>query len=152
MAASVSQSRPSFLLVDGNNIIHAWPDLLELHQRKRGTAHSELIRRMGDYQSFTGKRIVIVFDGRGAVTSDERSAEGIQIFYSSSSHTADDIIERLALKYLPEFDIEVATDDRAEQDIVIGAGGSALSSFQLRDEWERAEQDRERWLSRHRSH
>lgn len=151
MTAPVSNSRPSFLLVDGNNLIHAWQDLSELHARKRGAAHRELIRRMGDFQGFTGKRVVIVFDGRGTATTDERSPEGIQIFYSSASHTADDIIERLALKYLPEYSIEVATDDRAEQDMVVGAGGEAISASQLRDEWERSERDRERWLARHRS-
>lgn len=143
-------SRPSFLLVDGNNVIHAWPELLRLHQRKRGSAHSELIRRMADYRGFTGTRIVIVFDGRGAVTTDERLPEGIQVLYSSASHTADDIIERLALKYAEIYDIQVATDDRAEQDIVVGAGGSVVSVENFIQLWERSERDRDRWLERHR--
>ncbi len=146
----MNQSRPTFLLVDGNNVIHAWPDLSELHRKKRGTAHSELIRRMIDYRGFTGIRIVIVFDGRGALTTDERLPEGIQVFYSSSSHTADDIIERLALKYAAEYDIQVATDDRAEQDIVVGAGGSAISVDLLIQLWERSELDRDRWLAQYR--
>jgi predicted RNA-binding protein with PIN domain len=105
---------------------------------------------MADYRGFAGTRIVIVFDGRGAQTTDERLPEGIQVFYSSASHTADDIIERLAIKYAEQYDIQVATDDRAEQNIVIGAGGSAMSVDHLIQLWERSESDRERWLDRHR--
>lgn len=151
MAAPVSNSRPSFLLVDGNNVLHAWPELSRIHQRGRGSAHGELIRRMSDFHSFTGKRVVVVFDGRNQARSEERLPEGIQVFYSSASETADDLIERLALKYLPEYHITVATNDRAEQDMVIGAGGEVLTVDQLRDEWERAERERERWLDRHRN-
>jgi predicted RNA-binding protein with PIN domain len=115
-------SRPSFLLVDGNNIIHAWPDLLAMHRRRKGSAHSELISRLESYRDFTGDRVVIVFDGKGAITQEERREDGLQIFYTGESHTADDIIERLAIRYADTYDIIVATDDRAEQDIVVGAG------------------------------
>ncbi|MDF1861496.1 MAG: NYN domain-containing protein [Verrucomicrobiales bacterium] len=146
----MNESRPSFLLVDGNNIIHAWPDLLTLHRRRRGSAHPELIRRLGEHQDFSGDRVVVVFDGRGVTTTEERQAEGLQIFYTSASHTADDIIERLAIKYAAQYDITVATDDRAEQDIVVGAGGSVLSSDGLRDRLDAAERSMRDWIKRHR--
>jgi predicted RNA-binding protein with PIN domain len=143
-------SRPSFLLVDGNNIIHAWPDLLAMHRRRKGSAHSELISRLESYRDFTGDRVVIVFDGKGAITQEERREDGLQIFYTSESHTADDIIERLAIRYADTYDITVATDDRAEQDIVVGAGGSVLSSIALRDILEAAGRSMRDWIARHR--
>lgn len=146
----MSESKPSFLLVDGNNVIHAWPDLQRLHLRRKGNAHRELIRRLSDYGAFTGTRVVIVFDGRGARTTDERRPDGVQVFYSGSGNTADDIIERLAMRYAEQFDITVATNDRAEQDIVVGTGGTAISAEYLLDAWERSECERERWLDRHR--
>lgn len=146
----MSESRPSFLLVDGNNIIHAWPDLLEMHRQQRGSAHTELIARLIAYQDFSGDRVVAVFDGRGATTQDEREKGGIQIFYTSDSKTADDVIEKLAIKYASSFDITVATNDRAEQDIVIGAGGYAISAEALREKLERAEQSMRDWIERNR--
>ena len=45
----ISESLPSFLLVDGNNIIHAWPELLKQHQKHPGRAHRELIQALSDY-------------------------------------------------------------------------------------------------------
>lgn len=143
-------SRPSFLLVDGNNIIHAWPDLLAMHRRRKGSAHSELISRLESYRDFTGDRVVIVFDGKGAITQEERREDGLQIFYTSESYTADDIIERLAIRYADTYDITVATDDRAEQDIVVGAGGSVLSSIALWDILEAAGRSMRDWIARHR--
>lgn len=143
-------SQPSFLLVDGNNIIHAWDDLLVLHRKRRGSAHVELISRLESYRDFSGDRVVIVFDGRGATTQEERRESGLQIFYTGDYRTADDIIERLAIRYAGEFDITVATDDRAEQDIVIGAGGSVLSSFALREKLDATERAMRDWIERHR--
>mgnify|MGYP001598986621 CR=1 FL=1 len=143
-------SRPSFLLVDGNNIIHSWPDLLAMHRRRKGSAHSELTSRLESSRDFTGDRVVIVFDGKGAITQEERREDGLQIFYTSESHTADDIIERLAIRYADTYDITVATDDRAEQDIVVGAGGSVLSSIVLRDILEAAGRSMRDWIARHR--
>lgn len=146
----MSESRPSFLLVDGNNIIHAWPELLKQHQQHPGSAHRELIQALSDYRDWSEDRVVVVFDGRGNTVDEERQDGGLQIFYTSGSKTADDVIERLAIKYAEVYKITVATDDRAEQDIVVGAGGEALSSEGLKEKIDRAVQDRDRWIERHR--
>ena len=145
----MSKSRPSFLLVDGNNIIHAWPELLKQHQKHPGSAHRELIQALSDYRDWSEDRVVVVFDGRGNTVDEERQDGGLQIFYTSGSKTADDVIERLAIKYAKVYKITVATDDRAEQDIVVGAGGEALSSEALKGKIDRAVQDRDRWIERH---
>jgi len=141
---------PSFLLVDGNNIIHAWPDLLELHQQRRGLAHTELERRLLDYQDQTGTRVVLVFDGKGPKINEERDPNGMQVIYTSGSKSADDVIERLALKYAGKYEITVATNDRLEQDLVISAGGFAMNADQLYDLVERAEREMQRLIEKRR--
>ncbi len=93
---------------------------------------------------------MLVFDGRGNTTQEERPPGGIQIFYTSASKTADDVIERLAIKYAARFDIIVATNDRAEQDIVVGAGGMAISAEMLREKLTAAEQSMRDWIERNR--
>ncbi|MAB75276.1 MAG: hypothetical protein CMO47_02305 [Verrucomicrobiales bacterium] len=146
----MSEPRPSFLLVDGNNIVHAWPDLLKRHRTSPGSAHRELIQALSDYRDWSDDRVVVVFDGLGNTVDEERVAGGIQIFYTSGGLTADDVIERLAIKYAQTYQITVATDDQAEQDIVVGAGGEALSSVGLKEKIERARRDRDGWINRHR--
>lgn len=146
----MEESRPSFLLVDGNNIIHAWLDLLELHLRIPGSAYTELIRRLSEFRDYSGERIVVVFDGRASGMTEERPTPGLQVIYTSRSSTADDIIERLAIKYAGLYRITVATDDRAEQDLVVAAGGEALSADGLRQRLEAGRRDRDDWLARHR--
>jgi len=146
----MKDSQPSFLLVDGNNIIHAWADLLELHQQKKGLAHQALIRHLKEYGDFTGDRVVVVFDGRGRTVTDEREPGGLQIFYTSSSLTADDVIERLALKYGKTYQITVATNDIPEQDLVVSAGGVAISAERLRELVEKARSQMTDWLEKRR--
>ena len=88
----MNKSRPSFLLVDGNNVIHGWDDLLDLHRRVPGSAYPELVRRLAEYRDFTGERVVVVFDGRGATLTEERPSPGLQVIYTSGGQTADDVI------------------------------------------------------------
>tara|TARA_R110002096_G_scaffold387471_8_gene581677 strand:+ start:1410 stop:1856 length:447 start_codon:yes stop_codon:yes gene_type:complete len=147
----MNNSRPSFLLVDGNNIIHAWPELLERHRRSPGSAHVELVNQLGEYRDWAEERVVVVFDGKGGAVNEEQREGGLQVFYTGADKTADDVIERLAIKYADQYGITVATDDRAEQDIVIGAGGEALSSSGLKDRIEAARRSRDGWLDRHRT-
>ncbi|MEX2580680.1 MAG: NYN domain-containing protein [Verrucomicrobiales bacterium] len=146
----MNESRPSFLLVDGNNVVHAWPDLLRLHARSPASARAELIRRIDEYQGFSEERAVLVFDGRGSTTNEERTEAGLQIFYAGEGRTADDIIEHLALKYAATCDMTVATNDRAEQDMVSAAGAHVISADGLRERLESVDRQMKDWLERHR--
>ncbi len=131
---------PPFLLVDGNNVIHAWPDLLALHRRRRGLAHEELCRRLRRLRDGSDYRVVVVFDGRGERTEQIREPGGLQIVYTEGGNTADDVIERLAARYSKRYRIAVATDDGAEQNLVAAMGAEVWSSRRLGDEIERASQ------------
>lgn len=144
------KSRPSFLLVDGNNVIHGWDDLRDLQRRVPGGAYPELVRRLGEYRDFTGERIVVVFDGRGTTLTEERPSPGLQVIYTSGGQTADDVIERLAIRYADLYEITVATDDRAEQDVVVAAGGACMSIDFLRQRLDAAKREQDDWLKRHR--
>lgn len=139
-------SRKSFLVIDGNNIIHAWSELLTLHRERNGSAHARLIKILECYQDFSDERVVLVFDGRGNRINEERNPDSIQVIYSSSGMTADAVIERLATANARKFDIVVATNDLAIQDAVAAAGGRGISAEALRDLVESRERDLQRWL------
>ena len=128
-----------FLLVDGNNVIHAWPDLLKLHHQRGGLAHEELCRRLATLYDATGERVVVVFDGRGGKLQEDRETVGLQIIYTDGDRTADDVIERLATKYAATYSLTVATNDVPEQDLVVAVGGFAISVDSLRSRIETAE-------------
>ncbi len=124
---------PDYLLVDGHSIIFAWPELRVLHGKRSALAREALIKKLRDYQDWSGTRVVVVFDGRGLSVSQEAHPGEIQIFYSRAGQTADSIIERLASKYAERFHLVVATGDYLEQETASASGAETISPEGLRD-------------------
>src|SRR6058998_3559590 len=123
--------RLRYLIVDGHSIIFAWPELRRLHERRSSLAREALSKRLRDYQDWTGVRVVIVFDGKGATASATSNPGDVQIFYSRSGQTADAIIERLANKYGEQFELMVATSDTMEAETVQACGAAWISPVAL---------------------
>jgi predicted RNA-binding protein with PIN domain len=124
--------QPDYLIVDGHSVIFAWPDLRSLHQKRTALAREALVRRLRDYQDWTGVRVVVVFDGKGAAVDASSFPGEVQIFYSREGQTADSIVERLASKYGEQFNLLVATSDYLEQETVSACGAEYISAEGLR--------------------
>jgi predicted RNA-binding protein with PIN domain len=124
--------RPNYLLVDGYSVIFAWPELRALQERRTSLAREALIKKLRDYQDWTGVRVVVVFDGKGPETSEFSEPGEVQIFYSRAGQTADAIIERLASKYASQFRILVATNDYLEQETASACGAECITAEALR--------------------
>lgn len=137
---------PSFLLVDGNNVIHAWPELLKIFRKRKASGHAELIKILEQYQDFSDDRVVVVFDGIGQRTNETREPGSIQVFYSSHDATADSIIEKLAAANARKYRIVVATNDIPVQDAVVAAGGEAISVNAMQELVEQSDRELHRWL------
>lgn len=120
-----------YLIVDGHSVIFASPDLRALHARRSARAREQLIKRLRDYQDWTGVRVIAVFDGKGAKIDISTEPHEVQVFYSRAGETADAIIERLASKYAKRFHITVATADSLEQETVSAAGAEYISPENL---------------------
>ena len=123
---------PQYLIVDGHSVIFAWPELLEMHKRRTSLARDFLVRKLRDYQDWTGVRVAVVFDGRGIGIDSIAEPGEIQIFYSRAGQTADTIVERLASKYGSQFNLLVATSDYREQETVTACGAECISAEGLR--------------------
>jgi predicted RNA-binding protein with PIN domain len=139
MARDAMPQRTLYLIVDGHSVIFAWPDLRKLHERRASLARESLIKRLRGYQDWTGVRVVVVFDGKGADISATSDPHDIQIFYSRKGQTADSIIERLASKYATRFDLIVATSDYLEQQTASAFGAQCISPEMLREMLQEAE-------------
>lgn len=124
--------RPEYLIVDGHSVIFAWPELRELHQQRTSLARDALVRKLRDYQDWTGVRVVVVFDGRGTTVDASAEPGEIQIFYSAAGQTADSVVERLASKYGSQYRLLVATSDYLEQETVSACGAECISAEALR--------------------
>ncbi|MDP9003312.1 MAG: NYN domain-containing protein [Verrucomicrobiota bacterium] len=124
--------RAQYLIVDGHSVIFAWPELRALHERRTALARDALVKKLRDYQDWTGVNVAVVFDGRGPASSVTSDPGEIQIFYSADGQTADSIIERLASKYAPRFKLLVATSDFLEQETASACGADCISAEALR--------------------
>jgi predicted RNA-binding protein with PIN domain len=119
--------RARCLIVDGHSVIFAWPELRKLHARRSSLAREALIKRLRDYQDWTGVRVVVVFDGKGREIEATSEPSDVQVFYSRTGQTADAIIERLASKYAKRFELFVATSDSMEGETVEACGAEWIS-------------------------
>lgn len=124
--------RARYLIVDGHSVIFAWPELRKLQARRSSLAREALIKRLRDYQDWTGVRVVIVFDGKGRKIEATSDPADVQVFYSRTGQTADAIVERLASKYAKRFELMVATSDSMEGETVEACGAEWISPEALR--------------------
>lgn len=124
--------RPDYLIVDGHSVIFAWPELRQMHERRTSLARDTLVRKLRDYQDWTGVRVVVVFDGRGTAVDVSAEPGEIQIFYSRAGQTADSVVERLASKYGSQYRLLVATSDYLEQETASASGAECISAEALR--------------------
>lgn len=122
------------LIVDGYNVIHAWPSLKRLLDVSLETARDELIRRLAVYGNVTSEEVTVVFDAHrtAARANAEQLVDGVRVIYTRKGHSADHAIERIAYSAGADSDIiTVATSDRFQRDLVRGMGGAVISAQEL---------------------
>lgn len=129
------------LIVDGYNIIGAWPDLRVLKDQERmDEARDLLISKMAEYQSYTGMKVIIVFDaynvpGIGRQLEDYQ----VEIYYTKKKETADEKIEQLVSEFHHKNrQIYVATSDYTSQRVIFGQGALRKSARELLHDLESA--------------
>jgi predicted RNA-binding protein with PIN domain len=130
------------LLVDGPNILHAWPELRALLRRDRDAARSQLVQRLATIHDAEAVRVTAVFDGRGPELVVERPSqqETFIVLFTPSKLTADDVIEQLVARAAEPDTCHVATGDQAERRTVEAFGASWVAPDELAAWCERAEQ------------
>ena len=139
----------TYLLIDGHNVIHAWPELRRDHRvaSRRHLARAELLRQLRNLQDMTSVQVVVVFDGARQGTNEEREPDGLQIIYADPATTADTIIERLVAKYVAERPMRVASADGMVRETVLALGADWISTEMLRSLCDDAESDMRSRLS-----
>jgi predicted RNA-binding protein with PIN domain len=123
-----------FLIVDGYNIINAWEDLKQLGKEDLPTAREKLIDEIIEYAEFNGYKAILVFDAYNVKQAREKEEiiNNVKVVYTKEHQTADSYIEKFITNTSKYDDIKVATNDYAEQQIVLGKGGSRISARELK--------------------
>lgn len=122
-----------YLIVDGYNMIGAWPELREKALISLEDARDRLIEMLADYQGYSGIKVIIVFDahqvpGLGVTYEQHR----LDIRYTKAKETADECIERLVtLLASRRSNVYVATSDFMEQSVIFGKGALRIPAREL---------------------
>ncbi|MDQ6595429.1 NYN domain-containing protein [Bacillus salipaludis] len=121
------------LLVDGYNIIGAWPDLRGLKERDLPAARDRLVEKMAEYQAFSGYRVIVVFDAQYVQGTEKKyKNHKVEVIFTKKNETADERIEKLAISLNNrKTQIHVATSDFTEQWAIFGQGALRKSAREL---------------------
>lgn len=134
------ETKEEYLLVDGYNIIYAWPELKVLADDNMDGARMKLLDSLSNYQGIRKCQIIIVFDAYRVEGHLEEVIDyhNIHIVYTREAQTADQYIERFAHVNKTKYNIAVATSDGLQQIIIRGAGCALLSARELKAEIDKA--------------
>ncbi len=122
-----------YLIVDGYNIINAWPGLSEILKDNMEDARWKLIETLINYQGYTKEKIILVFDAhlvKGNRETCERYGK-IDVIFTKENETADHYIERFVHQIDKSHKVRVATSDFLEQTIVLSKGAIRTSAKEL---------------------
>lgn len=129
------ENKEKYLLVDGYNIIFAWPELKEMAKENMDAAKSRLLDWLSKYKSVEDCEVIVVFDAYRVQGHPEEFLEygNIYVVYTKEAQTADQYIEKFAHDNSEKFDITVATSDGLQQVIIRGEGCALMSASELRE-------------------
>lgn len=122
-----------YLILDGYNVINFWPELKLLMDESLETARDRLIDLMVEYGAFRGINIIVVFDAhlvKGNVENKQR-LKGVEIVFTKECETADSYIERYIIELSKTNKVAVVTNDKIEQQMVLGSGAIRIPVREL---------------------
>lgn len=131
-------------IVDGYNIIFAWPHLKRLADESLDHAREKLVDTMASYGKAKGYALIIVFD---AMYTDEdaksrRIGTDCEILFTDKEETADSRIERIVYEHRNERrSVYVATSDGPEQNQILGSGAYRVPARELWEDVERVRKE-----------
>ncbi len=134
--------RPETVIIDGYNLIFAWEELRALAGERLDLAREKLCDLLSGYAGYTGKSVVLVFDGfRTAGNPGSRSeVHNIRVAYTAEGETGDAYIERLVGEIGKNEAVRVVTSDNLIRLSALRAGVLRCSSkefvTEVGDVWE----------------
>lgn len=141
------------ILVDGYNLLHAWPDLAPDFPRHSEEARDELTRCLQQFQDEKGIPVSLIFDGSQSSNSQGNQSKSgkkpskrtkknpqdllmdVEVIYSPPGMSADNAIERVAYRLKDYGRVLVITNDTLERNTVTAFGATTMSCQSFIQEW-----------------
>ena len=132
---TIRPPKQTALIVDGYNIIHAWPALAETAKSDLEAARRQLCDILSSYAGFRQCHLIVVFDGYKVKGNpgEKQRLNNIQVVYTGENETADAYIEALAAQIGPNYAVKVATSDALVQISSLRSGVLRMSARELWD-------------------
>src|SRR5207302_2050068 len=96
VGATRHTERMNVLIVDGYNVVHAWPRLKQaLRERGLEDARRLLVQMLGEYAAQTDAHVTVVFDAHGRAHDREPAevVDRVTVRYGTKAASADHVIE-----------------------------------------------------------
>ena len=140
---TIRPPRPTYLIVDGYNLIFSEESLAETAKSDLSAARRHLCDQLSNYAAYKKCRLVVVFDGyKVKGNPGEKEAHlGIQVVYTKENQTADGYIEALVAQIGPNYNVRVASSDALVQLGSIRSGVLRVSARELMAELTAAEKE-----------
>lgn len=125
------------LIVDGYNVINAWPELIRLKDQNLEHARDKLIDMLAGYGAYKGQSVMVVFDAQEVAGLESiEIRKKVEVIFTKEGETADSFIERTVYSLgKKDQKIYVVTSDWAEQSAVFWAGAYRISTRELYNDY-----------------
>ena len=132
-----------YLIVDGYNIIGAWPELQDLKEENLEHARVRLIEMLSVHAALSKRKVILVFDAYQVKHNNgsRETIQGIEVIYTKENVTADMAIERLTAQIPKHQKVFEATSDRLQQETIWGIGVFRISAKELKRELDLTEKE-----------
>jgi len=124
------------LIVDGYNMIFAWPELAALKDVNLEDARDALVSKLADYSAMTRQHVTVVFDSHRRPDSEasEQTVNGVLVIFAGRKTTADHVIERLLFEARETDEVTVATSDSLQRDLALGRRIKTVSALTMKSQ------------------
>ena len=146
-AVTLRPPRQQYLIVDGYNILYAWPELAALASEDLQAARRRLCDLLSSFAGYRKCRTVVVFDGYKVKGNpgEKTRFSGIEVVFTKENETADAYIEALVAQIGLNYNLRVATSDAMVQLSSLRSGVLRISARELQAEVESARREMEQY-------
>jgi predicted RNA-binding protein with PIN domain len=126
----------NLLIVDGFNVIFAWPELSAIAETDLEQAREKLMEILANYAAFTRTETILVFDaykvkgGKG----ERFDYHGVRVVYTKENETGDAWIERLLHDIGKNEQVRIVTSDSMIQVSALRSGVLRVSAREFGEE------------------
>ena len=128
--------KKSLYIVDGYNVIFAWEELARTAEHDLDTARRDLLNILSNYQAFTKREMIVVFDAYNVKGDGERKEDvnGLHVVFTKEGELADTYIEKLIYEIGKDYTVRAVTSDGLIQLQAVRSGVLRLSAREFREE------------------